>query len=317
MFSEYAKIEGGNDNVRGFVCLDVDASYGFRSKYSVWNKDDNCDRKQRDGFVSKVNYAILTLSEGWRMVRDTPIFEVSNESNDNFNKVKTFDELKQMLADHGIMNAIDNPDIKQLMDSSFSIVCQRLKEILDEHGLAGLLFEKLSGNWDEFVYINYVNEFNKSYPEFRRLIDLKKAEIMKYRYDKPEITVQRKCMDWFVCLFNNVPYDVIVKGLGATTKYSNERPFEIFCQAINEKIKTSRISELENAWAYYNEDVEQPVIGGGICSHYKLLLIVVLGVLAVVLIVVVFLINDDSEAFCSKCEEIKRLAEQSPEGVYW
>ena len=319
LFTSYAHINNesneslqqGGDNVKGFICLDVDASYGFRLKSVIWNNDKNCDKHTRNNFMSNVNYAKLTYADDWQIIRNNPSLTVSDTSNLNFNKVKSLDELRQMLM---INNIHINED--ELL-KSYHTVCKYLLIQINETN-------DNTTDWDEFVFENYVKEFNKSLPEFQRLIDLKRKEITNLSKDA---LLQRPTMDWFVKLFNNVPADMI-HSIGMTTKYTNERPFEIFCQAINERILNDDNEYIKYAWCYYNDDSLQPStkLNAGYknmkCQKSMLfMLLFILVVVVVVVIIVVIVANSDSnfgeELFCSKCEEIKRKAEQSPEGVYY
>ena len=225
LLNKYMKGADMNDIVNGFVCLDIDASYGFRLREAVWKKTDETKitKQDRDKFDSRVYYLKIVNGKGELRHRIT-IPKGSERGNTgvlNFNNVKTLDELigKMMSCDE--FKRFDNV-------FHWNSAKMYLKDVADE---LKLQLDALKGDrrigYDDLIYDNYVKAFNANNKRF-------------VKYGQPNEIIK---------LFNNVPSDVI-RAAGYDSEYSFMMPFEIFVSIIDSRIKTSTDADLQYSWVF-------------------------------------------------------------------
>ena len=225
MISEFLRGSDKNDVINGFVCLDIDASYGFRFVKSVINNDRICTKGERKSFYSRVFFLKIVNGKG----ETRSCGYIDKDANDgafvNFNSIKNLKELKSK------MNSCSG-----LKDIDWSGMDKHFDEVVNEFKLrmSKVKPEPDNYNFDDIVYKIYVDMFKKHI--------LATSTITK------------------MMMFDNVPFDVI-KAAGYKTEFKNEQPYEIYISAIDKRIRKSNDDELIKSWAFnMSNDKPEPFV---------------------------------------------------------
>lgn len=277
------QLDGGDNKLKSFTCLDTDASYGFRLKREIWNKTKILNKSERKHLYSSVNYAIIYGDQVncFKRMGDKDYLKAEA----GFNNVISLDELKTRLGD--TWKSLD----QNAIDTAFNDVVECFKSYLSHSDYE---------TYDDMVYNYYAQKALLKYgeKEFQRLIkELKKDPSLETTGD---IHVSRNKMDLAVMMFNNVPGDVIItSGVEVSNDIDlYQTPFEIFVNIILARNTQIWKNEENQRIIVTDEEINEkfPFSGGGVYgfSFWLLLLMLMCFVVIVVVIVCYYVkVNDD------------------------
>ena len=292
----------GGQSIKGFCCLDIDSSYGFRLKNVVWNNFKSCNKETRSQFTSEPGFAKITLN-GYTFSHT--IIPVKNNEANNFNNVTSFEDLLTKMSNYGIIitqgstQANGGVYLQQVANRLKAAMFETTigKNYITKTGDTYSVTEGKANSWDKFVYENYTDNLDKGCNMFADLIlaklsnsdSLGKENTVQFDENKGETVPKIK-------LFNNVPNDIIQLA-GFTNNYQGITPFEIFVNSINNNGINSFViprldvlgkNEISRYWAF-SENSE--VVKGGYNEEDSFRLNWVLWLLtSIVLIVIVVII---------------------------